>query len=360
MTEYWRNVRTVWVTALVVIAALAIAACGGSDSGSTEEAADTAAEPAAETTAAAEDMAQDALIQLLQPGAHSYIEGGNKGFEERASELGLENAEVKVGDWSVESQVAMVDNAITQGAKAIIIQPTDSQAIAPAVDRATEAGVCTVMLVANAGEDGKNVYPGTKGFVGWDEYENGQIVGEALAEKLGGKGNIVIVAGTLTSGAVRARVDGAEAVLKEKYPDIKILTVKDAGFAPEDARKTMQDLIQKYGDQINGALFTQNASSVAAADVIEASPLKGTIPIASMGGQETFVKYIKDGKLWATTPEAPYDTAAKALDLAAECINGDTTPVYFKTQDLDSVKVLADDGYLITADNADKFTPQWN
>jgi ABC-type sugar transport system substrate-binding protein len=305
-------------------------------------------------------MSTDALIQLLQPGAHSYIEGGNKGFEERASALGLQNAEVKVGDWSVESQVAMVDNAISQGAKAIIIQPTDSQAIAPAVDRATEAGVCTVMLVANAGKDGKNVYPGTKGFVGWDEYENGQIVGEALAEKMGGKGNIVVVAGTLTSGAVRARVDGAEAILKEKYPDIKVLTVKDAGFAPEDARKTMQDLIQKYGDQINGAIFTQNASSVAAADVIEASPLKGTIPIASMGGQETFVSYIKDGKLWATTPEAPYDTAAKALDLAAECINGDTTPVYFKTQDLDSVKVLEGDGYLITSDNADKFTPQWN
>jgi ABC-type sugar transport system substrate-binding protein len=360
MTEYWRNLRIGLVIALVAVAALAIAACGGSDSATTEEAAESAVESAAETAAAEADMAQDALIQLLQPGAHSYIEGGNKGFEERASALGLENAEVKVGDWSVESQVAMVDNAISQGAKAIIIQPTDSQAIAPAVDRATEAGVCTVMLVANAGEDGKNVYPGTKGFVGWDEYENGQIVGEALAEKLGGKGNIVIVAGTLTSGAVRARVDGAEAVLKEKYPDIKILTVKDAGFAPEDARKTMQDLIQKYGDQINGALFTQNASSVAAADVIEASPLKGTIPIASMGGQETFVEYIKDGKLWATTPEAPYDTAAKALDLATECINGDTAPVYFKTQELDSVKVLADDNYLITADNADKFTPQWN
>ena len=122
----------------------------------------------------------------------------------------------------------------------------------------------------------------------------------------------------------------------------------------------MQDLIQRYGDEIDGAVFTQNVSSVAAADVIESSPLEKEIPIASMGGQQTFINYIAEGKLWATTPEAPFDTAAKALELTVDCINGDTEPVYFRTQQLDSVKVLADDNYLITEDNLDLFTPQWD
>ena len=362
---------------LLLVAVMVMAACGDGDSAAddapattqapaTTEAPATTQAPAVATTEAVdttsppEDLAQDALIQLLQPGEHSYIQGGNDGFEAAAAQLGLQNAEVKVGDWSVESQVALVQNAVSQGALGIIIQPTDSVAIAPAIDDAIEAGVCVVMLVANAGEDSKSVYPGTKGFVGWDEYENGQIVGTALAERIGGSGKIVIVAGTLTSGAVRSRVDGVEDVLAESYPDIEILTLRDAGFAAEDARKTMQDLIQRYGEEIDGAVFTQNVSSVAAADVIEASPLKGQIPIASMGGQQTFINYIAEGKLWATTPEAPFDTAAKALELTVDCINGDTEPVYFRTQQLDSVKVLADDNYLITEDNLELFTPQWD
>ena len=357
---------------LLLIAALIAASCSDGESAAddapappaapatTEAPATTVAPATTEAPEVAEDLAQDALIQLLQPGEHSYIQGGNDGFEAEAAKLGLQNAEVKVGDWSVESQVALVQNAISQGALGIIIQPTDSVAIAPAIDDAIEAGVCVVMLVANAGEDSKSVYPGTKGFVGWDEYENGQIVGRALAERIGGSGKIVIVAGTLTSGAVRSRVDGVEDVLAESFPDIEILTLRDAGFAAEDARKTMQDLIQRYGDEIDGAVFTQNVSSVAAADVIEASPLEKEIPIASMGGQQTFVNYIAEGKLWATTPEAPFDTAAKALELTVDCINGDTEPVYFRTQQLDSVKVLEDDNYLITEDNLDLFTPQWD
>ncbi len=357
---------------LLLIAALIAASCSDGESAAeatptttaapaTTEAPTTTAAPATtEAAAVAEDLAEDALIQLLQPGEHSYIQGGNDGFEAEAARLGLQNAEVKVGDWSVESQVALVQNAISQGAQGIIIQPTDSVAIAPAIDDAIEAGVCVVMLVANAGEDSKSVYPGTKGFVGWDEYENGQIVGRALAERIGGSGKIVIVAGTLTSGAVRSRVDGVEDVLAESFPDIEILTLRDAGFAAEDARKTMQDLIQRYGDEIDGAVFTQNVSSVAAADVIEASPLEKEIPIASMGGQQTFINYIAEGKLWATTPEAPFDTAAKALELTVDCINGDTEPIYFRTQQLDSVKVLADYNYLITEENLDLFTPQWD
>ena len=357
---------------LLLIAALIAASCSDGESAAddapappaapatTEAPATTVAPATTEAPEVAEDLAQDALIQLLQPGEHSYIQGGNDGFEAEAARLGLQNAEVKVGDWSVESQVALVQNAISQGALGIIIQPTDSVAIAPAIDDAIEAGVCVVMLVANAGEDSKSVYPGTKGFVGWDEYENGQIVGRALAERIGGSGKIVIVAGTLTSGAVRSRVDGVEDVLAESFPDIEILTLRDAGFAAEDARKTMQDLIQRYGDEIDGAVFTQNVSSVAAADVIEASPLEKEIPIASMGGQQTFINYIAEGKLWATTPEAPFDTAAKALELTVDCINGDTEPVYFRTQQLDSVKVLADYNYLITEENLDLFTPQWD
>ena len=352
-----------------VAAALLFAACGTDDDAddsaadeapATTAAAAPAATEAPATTSAPEDMAQDALIQLLQPGDHSYIQGGNDGFEAQAAEMGLTNAEIKLGDWSVESQVAMVQNAISQGAAGIIIQPTDSVAIAPSIDDAIEAGVCVVMLVANAGEDSKSVYPGTKGFVGWDEYENGTIVGTALAEEIGGSGKIVIVAGTLTSGAVRSRVDGVEDVLADNYPDIEILTLRDAGFAAEDARNTMQDLIQRYGDEIDGAVFTQNVSSVAAADVIEASLGAGAIPIASMGGQRTFLQYIGEGKLFATTPEAPFDTAAKALELTVDCINGDTEPHYVRTQELDSVKVLADDNFVITEDNLDLFTPQWD
>jgi ABC-type sugar transport system substrate-binding protein len=303
--------------------------------------------------------AKDALIQFIQPGVHPYVAAGNEGFEEEAALLGLTNAHITHSNFDAAAEVANIQNAITKGAKAIIVQGVSSEGMVPAIEEANTAGICTVAVITGPGDKMDEVYPGMKGYVGWNEYEGGRYAGEALAKAMGGKGNVVIIQGILASTSATAREQGAQDVWKEKYPEITVLAARPADYDAAKARSVMQDFVQSFGDKINGALVITNNMATAAADVLIGTPLEGKVPIVSYGGQKDFIDYMREGKAYATTPFAPKSEAAQALDLAIACINGDKTPVYFSETDLPPVKALKDHGYMIDPNTIDLFTPQW-
>jgi ribose transport system substrate-binding protein len=303
-------------------------------------------------------VAKDALIQVIQPGVHPYPAAGDEGIRMEAEALGLTNIQTTQSNWDPAAEVANVQNAITKGAAAIIIQAVSSEGIVPAIEAANAAGVCTVAFVTQPGSSQDSVYPGMKAYVGWNEFEGGRLAGASLAEAMGGSGNVVIIQGQLQSAASRARQEGAESIWAEKYPGISVLATRPADYDAAKARQVMQDFAQRYGDQIDGILVITNNMATAAADALVDTPLQGT-PIVSYGGQQQFLDYIKQGLTFATTPFAPHAEAAQALDLAVACINGDKTPVFFPETDLPSIRVLKDHGYMLDATSLDLFQAQW-
>jgi ABC-type sugar transport system substrate-binding protein len=303
--------------------------------------------------------AKDALIQVIQPGVHPYPAAGNEGLKEEAKTLGLTNLQITQSNWDPAAEVANIQNAITKGAKAIIIQAVSSEGVVPSIEAANKRGICTVAVITGPGSKQGVVYPGMKGYVGWNEFEGGRIAGEALAKALNGKGNVVVIQGQLESAASKARQAGAEAIWKEKYPGIKVLAARPADYDATKARQVMQDFIQRYGTKINGVLSITNNMGTAAADAMTGTPLEKKTPIVSYGGQKEFINYIRDGRAYGTTPFAPKSEAAEALDLAVACINGDRAPVFFSETELPPVKALKAHNYMIDPTSVNDFQPQW-
>jgi ribose transport system substrate-binding protein len=302
--------------------------------------------------------AKDALIQVIQPGVHPYPAAGDEGFKQEGAALGLTNIQITQSNWDPAAEVANVQNAIAKGAAAIIIQAVSSEGVVPAIEAANAAGICTVAFVTQPGQSQDTVYPGMKAYVGWNEFEGGRIAGAALAEAMGGSGNVVIIQGQLQSAGARARQEGAESIWAEKYPGITVLAARPADYDSAKARQVMQDFAQRYGEQIQGILAITNNMGTAAADALVGTPLQGT-PIVSYGGQQQFIDYIKQGLTYGTTPFAPLAEAAQALDLAVACINGDKTPVFFNETDLPPVRALKDHNYMIDATSLDLYQAQW-
>lgn len=141
--------------------------------------------------------------------------------------------------YSVEEQIQLVEQAITDGVDAILIAPADSKAIVPAIEKANKAGI----LVAT---------PNTKAYGGqiltWtgvDNYQVGYDLGTALCETIKGKGNVLLIEGTPGNSTSEERVEGYKDAFK-KYPEIKLLDSQPADFNREKGMVLMENWLQKY------------------------------------------------------------------------------------------------------------------
>ena len=117
--------------------------------------------------------------------------------------------------YDVNNQTNQMDNFIASGANLILLNAADSKGIAPAVMRAKAAGVTVVAV--DVGAEG-----GVDATVTSNNKQAGQLDGKYVADRLKGKGQIVIVNGPPVT-AVTDRVAGFLEEIK-KSPDIKILS----------------------------------------------------------------------------------------------------------------------------------------
>ena len=141
--------------------------------------------------------------------------------------------------YSVEEQIQLVEQAITDGVDAIMIAPADSTGIIPAIEKANQAGI--VIATPNTKAYGGNVLT----WVGVDNYTVGYELGKALCDELGGKGDIVLIEGTAGNSTSTERVDGYLAAIAE-YPEITLLDSQPADFNREKGMTVMENFLQRY------------------------------------------------------------------------------------------------------------------
>jgi ribose transport system substrate-binding protein len=162
------------------------------------------------------------------------------GVEDQAKQY---NPKVKItalssGSYDVGNQTNQMDNLISAGVDMIILGAADSKGIAPAVTRAKAAGI--VVIAVDVSAEG-----GVDATVMSDNKQAGKEAGQYIADKLKGKGQMVIVNGPPIS-SVQDRVAGALEVLK-KYPDIKILSQdQNAGGSRDGGLRVMTDLLTAF------------------------------------------------------------------------------------------------------------------
>jgi D-xylose transport system substrate-binding protein len=164
-------------------------------------------------------FAADKIGFVLSTLQEERYQKDQKYFIEEAKKLGLEPIVVS-SDNNAQTQRGKVENLLSQGVKAIVIQPVNSKAAASFVTLAHEDKVPVISydrLIENAPVD----Y-----FLTVDAVLIGHIQAEAAVKATGGKGNYVILKGQAGHSVVDDEMRGYMEVLK-KYPAIKIVVEKN-------------------------------------------------------------------------------------------------------------------------------------
>lgn len=163
--------------------------------------------------------------------------------------------------YSVEEQIQLVEQAITNNVDAIMITPADSTGIVPAIEAANEAGI--PIATPNTKAYGGDVLT----WVGVDNYTVGYQLGKALCDALDGKGDVVLIEGTAGNSTSTERVDGYKDAFAE-YPDINLLDSQPADFNREKGMTVMENFLQRY-DHIDGVASVNKDMTMGALEAIK-------------------------------------------------------------------------------------------
>jgi ribose transport system substrate-binding protein len=238
-----------------------------------------------------------------------------EGAEEKAKEYGYKHITMN-SESDIQKQIDLVQSAISQKVTGLYIQPVDSTAIVPILKKAAEAGIYifTMNELQEALGDYENVY-----FANYDHAVAGAKAAEAIAESIGGKGKVGIIAGIAGADNTKRRSDGFRKVIEEKYPDIKIINEISADWDRAIAMNASEDMIT--GNKDIDAFYSMGEEM--AWGVLEAVDNSGKdIKVVTIDAATPTVELVMNGKIYAAIGCPPKSFSGKALEIMKTLLEG--------------------------------------
>lgn len=365
MTRSSRRHRVAGAVSLIAAASL-IAACSGGSSDSAESTTEeTVAEETAEAvpeedaSSAAEDSAGDnaeassnalstaweqdwATLGLTNPGltptdagivevdTAQYAKDGpytigfasqgptnswatiyDETMKAHADEIGV-TLEYAGADGKEDKQVNDINDLLAKNIDALIVTPMGPAIKAP-IERAAAEGIPVILCTGIVDTD-TNVSR-----VDRDNRLNGALAAEWIAQKVGGAGKIVMLAGIPGVPTAESRLEGANEVFAQ-YPDIEILDSQYTNWSPTEGKTVMEQMISKFGDSIDAIWSDSGLQDIG---VIQAYNEAGlAIPPMTAEPLNGFLKLAKENNVEFAAIGYPPTHSADCLDTAVAALQG--------------------------------------
>lgn len=279
------------------------------------------------------------VINTTNPYMASMIEG--------AQALGKKlNVPVQIVDsqGSSQTEISKIQAILAQGKKVVLMVNTVASSDAPTIVNAVKAAGGYVTIWWNKPD---NLEPWDVGnnFVAFQKYsgvQSGECTAKGLAESLGGKGNIVGLAGVLDSTTSQTRVAGLKEALKA-YPGIKLLDIQPANWDPQQGLTVTQNLMTKYPNQINGVWAADDGMIIGATEAAKKANVYGSTKFASDGLYPDVISLMQqsDSPVVAETFHRGFMAAAIGLYTAYQAATGKIDPSTLPHEKRDSLFKLA-------------------
>ncbi|NEC41004.1 substrate-binding domain-containing protein [Streptomyces sp. SID8016] len=201
-------------------------------------------------------------------------------------------------------QANQLQNFTSSGVSSIIVNPVDSDAVGPGIRSANKADIPVV-----AADRGVNKAE-TATLVASDNVAGGRLAADALADKLGGKGSIVILQGTAGTSASRERGAGFAEGIKA-YPGIKVVAKQPADFDRTKGLDVMTNLIQSHPG-VTG-VFAENDEMALGAVKALGSKAGTSVSVVGFDGTPDGLTAVEAGTLYASVAQQPAELGRIAV-----------------------------------------------
>ncbi|CRL47601.1 sugar ABC transporter substrate-binding protein [Pseudomonas sp. URMO17WK12:I11] len=240
------------------------------------------------------------LRESMDKKAKSYPEGVQLQFEDARSD--------------VVKQLSQVESFISQKVDAIVVNPVDTAATRKITEAAVKAGIPLVYV--NRCPDDLKLPKGVV-TVASNDLEAGEMQMQYLADKMGGKGDIVILLGDLANNSTTNRTKGVKDVLA-KYPNIKIEQEQTGTWLRDKGMTLVNDWLTQ-GRKFDAVIANNDEMAIGAAMALQQAGVdKGSVLIAGVDGTPDGLNAIKKGNMTVSVFQDAKGQADGSIDTAVK------------------------------------------
>lgn len=268
----------------------------------------------------------------------SVKQGAEKAGEEFDVEVSFEGPDTET---DVAQQIEMLSTALSKNPDAIGFAALDSQAATPALEDAKsreipviafDSGVESDIPVATAATDNKAA---------------AGIAAEHMAELIGGKGKIAIVAHDQTSTSGQDRRDGFVEYLEKNNPDIEIVTIQYGAGDQLESANLAKTIINGNPD-LAGIYGTNEGSAIGVVKAVEELNKADDLVLVGFDSGKAQLDAIRSGVMDGAVTQNPVGIGYETVKAAAAAIKGeelpkviDTGAMWYDAENIDDPEVAA-------------------
>lgn len=216
-----------------------------------------------------------------------------------------------------KQQIDVVQNMVARGVNAIVLAPLDDTALAPPVETAVKRNIPVVIIDSAL----KSEYHST--FVATDNREGGRLGAKRLGEVMGGTGKALLLRYNPGSASTRNREEGFLEELQHSFPQIELVSSDQyAGVTKQSAMEASQNLLNKYGDDLQGIFCPNESSAFGMLRALENSGLAGKIRFVGFDASEALIQGLRDGSVHGLVAQDPFDMGYRGVQAAVQALEG--------------------------------------
>lgn len=249
------------------------------------------------------------------------------------------NVAAHKGDTNTES--TLIDTAITNKSKAIILDPANADGSIGAVKKAVDAGIPVLLVNAEINQEGL-----AKAQLVSNNAQGAALGAEQWIKMVGDKGTYVELFGNPADNNAATRSNGYETVITQ-YPDMKKVGKEVADWDRTKGYQKMQSLLQANPD-INGVISGNDEMALGAIAALKEAGKLANVKVGGFDGSPDAVAAVKAGEMQYTVLQPVAVFSAEAVKQADNFIKNGSTGAATEKQLFDCL--------LITAENVDKYT----
>ncbi len=266
---------------------------------------------------------QKKLIAVVPKGtAHEFWKSIHAGAAKAAAERGVDII------WKgpqiendTAGQIDTVRNFITKQVDGICLAPNHSEALKEVVDEAKLSDIPVVVFDSGLAEGAEFL-----SYVATNNFHGGELGAQQLAKAIGDKGDVIMMRYRAGSESTEQREEGFLAEMK-KHPNINVVSSDQYGEATtQQALEKSQNLLQKYGDQIQGVFAVNESNCNGMLEALENSGHAGKIKFVAFDPSEKLVTGLKEGTVHGIVLQDPVGMGYHAVNTLVDHLEGKEVP----------------------------------